>query len=490
MLMFAGPRRVGWLKWGPRQERVHSRPLAQTVLDDSLSDRGFFIPDIEVDEAAECDVVLITLMEPSHIWGLRRLIERSSVWKRPRPFTVIAGGAGAQNVHMFRGVADFVWFGRGEHDIGRILEDGPDWDSPHGCSPDSPHPVRFAQTDRPWQGPLVAEDFIGCGLKCKFCHYTFSRKWSGGEREFPLSQYMSRLSQGHSSPTLLETTIPQLIVWPFDWVPKHITVGVDGSSERLRWAFGKKIRDSEIVMGVEKFAEKMGERGVSGGSLKLFNIVGFPGETADDRTRFENVLRSAHTGNVGMSVRIQETPFQAPPATPMQWEAFSTDDLRTGRAGETIADRKVRDGVHQVTYRTNFLNSPKAQVPVALAVRADGSAAWDHAAKWWMKVGRTLPASAFPDVFYPVAGEWSRRLLGRLDVAADHPSMVSGRLSQNTLRDLALKLRGPLPGRERIARQQSIFEGFVERGGPDGCPVTPMPGRTPVHLKPTRRLAV
>jgi radical SAM superfamily enzyme YgiQ (UPF0313 family) len=101
------------------------------------------------------------------------------------------------------------------------------------------------------------------------------------------------------------------------------------SSERLRYALGKRFSDAEVV---EKalVAAKYGMDHV-----KLYLMVGLPGETMgdiDELVRLVNKVRS-----VGVRVHLSVNPWIPKPQTPLQWfPMMSMDELRT-------RIRRVRD---------------------------------------------------------------------------------------------------------------------------------------------------
>ena len=81
---------------------------------------------------------------------------------------------------------------------------------------------------------MFVEEFTGCPLKCKFCHYTFARKHQGTDASY--GQYVQTIYGGSDNP---ELTWDQL----FTWGKKlgYFNVALDGFSERLRWLYGKPI---------------------------------------------------------------------------------------------------------------------------------------------------------------------------------------------------------------------------------------------------------
>ena len=102
---------------------------------------------------------------------------------------------------------------------------------------------------------------------------------------------------------------------------KTLTFGIEAGTERLRTFLGKKITDDEIfsrigaIMGLKSF------------NLKLYFMIGIPGETLADidaipelvkRTRHVMIQHGAPRGSLG-NITIHVSPLVPKAATPFQW---------------------------------------------------------------------------------------------------------------------------------------------------------------------------
>lgn len=92
----------------------------------------------------------------------------------------------------------------------------------------------------------------------------------------------------------------------------HIRIGIDGLSERLRFAVGKEIANAQIVDYFRVMAD-------SHSAFKIFQIVGYPEETDDDWREWETTMREALMipRRTGGHLRVKWTPLIPQPGTPL-----------------------------------------------------------------------------------------------------------------------------------------------------------------------------
>jgi|SaaInlStandDraft_2_1057019.scaffolds.fasta_scaffold09285_3 radical SAM superfamily enzyme YgiQ (UPF0313 family) len=107
---------------------------------------------------------------------------------------------------------------------------------------------------------------------------------------------------------------------------KTITVAVDGPSERMRRVINKQATDDFIVEKCKFLTEK----GIL--HLKIYSIIGLPGETDEDIDHFivlvERVMKTyvstcSQRGNIGQ-VTIGLSPLIPKPGTPFQWHPMES----------------------------------------------------------------------------------------------------------------------------------------------------------------------
>jgi len=107
---------------------------------------------------------------------------------------------------------------------------------------------------------------------------------------------------------------------------KTLTVAVDGPSERMRRVINKQATDDFIVEKCQFLTEK----GIL--HLKIYSIIGLPGETEEDIDHFialvERVMKTyvatcSQRGNIGQ-VTIGLSPLIPKPGTPFQWHPMES----------------------------------------------------------------------------------------------------------------------------------------------------------------------
>lgn len=141
-------------------------------------------------------------------------------------------------------------------------------------------------------------------------------------------------------------------VQEIDYAPGTIfNLGVDGCSQRLRDAVGKRVNSDQIVTTIKTLTG----RGCR--SIKLYLIVDLPGETCGDQDEFYDLLeqigRETQTGD--FCLQIVNTSFNPLPHTPLQWAPVARG-------------RKIRDH-----WRDLFRNRGKFKLPYKLARTARAS---------------------------------------------------------------------------------------------------------------------
>lgn len=312
------------------------------------------------------DLVLVSIPSSGQIIDVYKLAVAHG-WDKRR-CKIIVGGYGVQNVNLLRGYIDYAFFGRA-HDclsdiIDGIMQGGvPDGLRDHMIDVSAPHVVRFRQAPL-MDNTVFREEFTGCPLKCKFCHYTYARKFDG-----KTSGYTQSLLTGGSSDEVLYADIPG-----FTDKRGRIRTAIDGFSERIRYLYGKRISNDLIVQGIDHLGDiaqdkyhvdmfgghEMNRRTV----MTVYNICNFPYETADDEQEFiDNVQRANPKSRVIFI--LHSTPFRASPATPMQWERVQIFPDWSARREKMICDRK-----NLLVKYSYTLEGPWSQLLAAICERA------------------------------------------------------------------------------------------------------------------------
>lgn len=106
---------------------------------------------------------------------------------------------------------------------------------------------------------------------------------------------------------------------------RQLTVGVDGLSERLRESLGKPLPAARVTA----LAEAARAAGIE--ALKLYVMVGVPGETAADTAEFVELARAAARH---VRLAVSAAPLVPKPWTPLAAAPFAAAGVLRARLGE------------------------------------------------------------------------------------------------------------------------------------------------------------
>jgi hypothetical protein len=139
----------------------------------------------------------------------------------------------------------------------------------------------------------------------------------------------------------------------------RIRTAVDGFSERLRFAYGKKITNQEIIDGINHIGSFEGTTVVL-----VYNISNMPGETEDDRQELYATVKKAEPEN-RVIVVFQSTPFRPSLVTPLQWAPVKLFPATSDLSAQVIHDSDNLRVMH------SFSNeSPWSQLETVIVSRA------------------------------------------------------------------------------------------------------------------------
>jgi radical SAM superfamily enzyme YgiQ (UPF0313 family) len=313
--------RIAFLVYTPKQKQGRrksssfdwSTNAGGYMIIDCLQRAGYSVSFCSPETAKEHDVVLVSLTSTFDIYNLISDIGRLASWRKGnRTFKVIAGGFGLQNIYPLRNYVDYGVFGRGEniivplvqaierkrdflHESVMVLE--------HGV-----YPVKVAQAEALYPYELdtkpvkYKETEIGCPRKCYFCHYSFSR------RNLKIHESSFLGAMGFKVKEVLFDKIFQ------DSDRKNkIRTALDGFSERLRFAFNKRLSNELIVQTVERASREWLGKSVW---VSLYHIGSYPTETDEDREEFKKVLETCNCTGKKVYIDVHVTPFRPSPLTP------------------------------------------------------------------------------------------------------------------------------------------------------------------------------
>lgn len=262
--------------------------------------------------------------------------------------------------------ADIMALGDGEH-TGKFIVDllaggatkteiMAECDNRHGFYVPSRHTpgdgfiFRRAETDniRPYciqphergKGSSYIEVARGCKNKCLFC----AIGWAGGTyREHPKDQVLAELDKSVHLVNMFAPEVSSVSyiaevnkralrdkkdqqsrdvrldkideVMKYHQSTKRYGFGLDGLSEKIRLAVGKKFKHVDVVMALERLGLEFKVTGI-----RMYQIGGFPGETDEDWDEFARLLVDVKNHFNGR-VLVTITHFMPVPHTPLQWSS-------------------------------------------------------------------------------------------------------------------------------------------------------------------------
>ncbi len=297
------------------------------------------------------------------------------------------------------------------------------------------------------QAPLMksstfTEEFTGCPLKCKFCHYTYARKFDGETNGYT----QSLLTGGNSDEVLYKDILS------FKEKRGRIRTAIDGFSERIRYLYGKRISNDLIVDAINHLGEiaiDTRQADMFGGHelnwrtvMTVYNICNFPYETEDDEQEFIENIRRANPRSRVIFI-LHSTPFRASPATPMQWERVQIFPDWSQRREDVICDRP-----NLLVKYSYTLEGPWTQLLSAIVERSREDDQIAARALEFKCAGRAhVKAKKFIDK-YDVS-----HYLGEHDIDDDPPGAwyLRSYLPHSTIAKIARKMRATRAGWENNA---------------------------------------
>ena len=268
--------------------------------------------------AHKYDVVLMSITSDCDWWPF---IAERAMWPKSKT-RVIIGGPGVLNIRPFLPFGDVFVFGRGENLILDILTaeaiqtkvQNPSVAYADTFSVDGKYVIAQCTEYYPFEfkmsnGKPFKEVTIGCPNKCLFCGYTWHRKYKG---DGSFAAGTESMSSGRRERTIIDL----LKLPPREWQnagPLRI-VGLDGTSERLRFAVNKKITRDMWRSFLEGLASIPKPH-----QVKVYNIIGYPLETEDDWQEFVvdlDIVDKSLKPSKQWSILCHFTPFRPMPGTP------------------------------------------------------------------------------------------------------------------------------------------------------------------------------
>lgn len=296
------------------------------IIIDALQRGGYEIDYCGRDTVDRHKIILVSMISPIDWYTFIR--ERIQ-WPKG-DYTVIAGGAGVNNVRPFLEFADVFVFGRGDRVVCDLIAgvlEGNRYHNPKVCysdefTPDgewhttAPDDTIYPHTVRLQNGREYTERAMGCQRKCSFCDYSWTRPNIGQQSDSSAGTVMWGADTGGEH-TIFDLDLDN----PESWRLRGVAVfGVDGVSERLRQMVNKPITREmlgKFTAGCRQFV------GLTS-SIKLYFVCSYPTETRGDWDELramvwetDHVIRDRPMGHKTVPMTLQFNHFMPKPATPM-----------------------------------------------------------------------------------------------------------------------------------------------------------------------------
>ncbi len=238
-----------------------------------------------------------------------------------------------------------------------------------GCS----HGCRFCQAGiiyRPVRERPQQEVLQATGELITNCGYSEVSLVSLSTGDYPhIDELVASLSRRYHN---LALSLPSLYIDSFsvelmDSLPSHkktgLTFAPEAGSERLRQIINKNISEDELL----KTAAAAFERGWTG--LKLYFMLGLPGETMDDVKDIINLMDKVHslgrkTEGRTPQIRVSLSTFVPKPHTPFQWVAQESEQ------GLNTKHELLKQGLRRKGIRFSW-QDPKVSLLEAALSRGD-----------------------------------------------------------------------------------------------------------------------
>ena len=247
----------------------------------------------------DVDIALASFTSPMDILSFVSQFD-----ERPKSKLII-GGQGVYSFLGWRHLASKIMFGRAEGVVDKIIlgDEQLPYIYQHDIDPFVEHVYEIRQAKKFLQG----ESAVGCAGHCKFCQYSATRSLFG--RDYSATSRGNNVVEDRWNAIKPKTG--------------NQTTALDGWSEKTRRLVNKPVTDEQIVNMLSKILREI--RGVM--RLKVFQIVGYPWETAesiqDDILHFRDLLGKVKPGHNGgrIMMMITTTPFSPEPLTEFENES-------------------------------------------------------------------------------------------------------------------------------------------------------------------------
>ncbi len=362
-------REVNWIDFSPLRARsgndntVSLEKIGQTVITRALRAEnirvGYTTP-----EKMEGKLLLASVSSSVDALSLRRQLQKAG---RRSGQTVLIGGAGATNPFLFVGIGDYLYLGRAHTEVAAIVADvlagrNPQnnhlvaLDEMNSASMNSDAPIITTSITLPCPRQPWEEGFFGCSRMCAFCQYAHVRR---------LSRHRDYVQ---TTGAAISSELDLLTIAEGKFTPtRRVLTALDGSSERLRFAFGKPITNSDIGSAMRNLYDA----GVS--VVDIYNVGCFPSEKDKDIAELEAAFAGARVTagrRPPMYVVVHTTPLRPMAFTPLFFASVSFE-----RNWRELSGQVIRSDDALVVSHSKYMEGTASHIRAVAAERCIDNAA-------------------------------------------------------------------------------------------------------------------
>lgn len=214
---------------------------------------------------------------------------------------LVAGGAGLNNPELFSDIIDYQIVGRGEDAICGLI-----YNNDHSEFYRKNDVLTIRQPKRLLTIGEWSECSVGCSIGCKFCQYG--------------NKFRNENNKYQSGANLKEDFITQ-----YDWKKRNGITAIDGTTEDIRKSVGKNITDDQIISKLTEVYELPEKKH----KIKIYNIIGFPGETLEHIEHLKSLfVRADRKSHTKLDIWLLMTHFVPMRFTPMYSEKVNEINFR------------------------------------------------------------------------------------------------------------------------------------------------------------------
>jgi hypothetical protein len=323
------------------QDFFNQKNFGAAMIIDILFKNGYDVKITTAEFANNYDILLVSLTSVLDMISFTRVAEKYNF--RNRKNIIVAGGFGMQNYIPIHEYIDYAWFGRVENDLIELIQNNFDIEHRSLIKIGKHKDVYMNQSLHVYDSiyeygkGYYKENMLGCPNKCFFCHYTFARKYVKIKKGYTLQQSSKASIEIECLKKELYTNLKIGEVYS----------AIDGYSERLRFAYNKKIENYKYEEFIRYITDTTKCKAIR---MRWYNIIGYETETENDYLEFVENISKINNLKKYCTLIIHSTPFNPSTLTP---GAFAPINLKYNYNKYKVG-KGIKHGIN-VIYENNSI---------------------------------------------------------------------------------------------------------------------------------------